>query len=89
MHTGPNPRTFELLGCQAFEIIDAGHISETTLQHGKDLIEFHNTEELIKQIDYYLKVPEERLKIAAAGYNTAHNKYELSILMTEVIKYIK
>lgn len=89
MHTGPNPRTFELLGCQAFEIIDAGHISETTLQHGKDLIEFHNTEELIKQIDYYLKVPEERLKIAAAGYNTTHNKYELSILMTEVIKYIK
>lgn len=89
MHTGPNPRTFELLGCQAFEIIDAGHISETTLQHGKDLIEFHNTEELIKQIDYYLKVPEERLKIAAAGYNTAHNKYKLSILMTEIIKYIK
>lgn len=89
MHTGPNPRTFELLGCQAFEIIDAGHISETTLQHGKDLIEFHNIEELIKQIDYYLKVPEERLKIATEGYNTAHNKYELSILMTEVIKYIK
>lgn len=89
LHTGPNPRTFELLGCQAFEIIDAGHISETTLQHGKDLIEFHNTEELIKQIDYYLKVPEERLKIAAAGYNTAHNKYELSILMSKVIKYIK
>lgn len=89
MHTGPNPRTFELLGCQAFEIIDAGHISETMLQHGKDLIEFNNTEELIKEIDYYLKAPDERLKIATAGYDTARHKYKLSVLLREAMKYIK
>ena len=49
MHTGPNPRTFELLGCQCFEIIDEGRISQTLLKNNQDLVEFKTSEDLIKK----------------------------------------
>ena len=87
MHTGPNPRTFELLGCQAFEIIDAGHLDKTILQNKQHLIEFTDENDLLDKIDYYLQHSDERLKIAADGYDIARYKYNLSILMKEVIKY--
>lgn len=89
MHTGPNPRTFELLGCQAFEIIDSGHLGKTILKSKQHLVEFTDENDLLDKIDYYLQHSDERLKIAAAGYSTTRHKYELSILMKEAIRYIK
>lgn len=86
MHTGPNPRTFELLGCQAFEIIDSGHLDETDLISGKQLIEFTHKDELTRQIDYYLQHPKEMETIAAAGYTTAMKNYQLSFLIEKALR---
>lgn len=84
MHTGPNPRTFELLGCNAFEIIDEGHINKTSLKNNQDLVEYKTITDLITQIDFYIKNPEMRQKIAHNGYEKVKENYELSTLIKQI-----
>lgn len=88
MHTGPNPRTFELLACECFEIIDKGHIEDLCLQNKKDLIEISDIESLISNIDYYLKHDDERRKIAEHGCQTVTKNYELKLIIKQIEKYI-
>ena len=88
MHTGPNPRTFELLACKAFEIIDEGHINQTILKNGRDLVEFNTPKDLIDKIDYYLKHEVERNNIANSGYATTKKYYNLQTLIEKIIKQI-
>ena len=75
LHTGPNPRTFEILGCRAFQLIDAGHLDYLHLENGRHLVEYQDAEQLCESIDYYLDHAEERRKIALAGYECAREKY--------------
>ncbi|PWM76644.1 MAG: hypothetical protein DBY32_10995 [Phascolarctobacterium sp.] len=89
MHTGPNPRTFELLACKTFEIIDYGHINKTKLKSSVDLIEFKTANDLIKKIDFYLKNSELREKISNQGYMACKQNYELINSVKEIIKFIK
>ena len=89
MHTGPNPRTFELLGCKAFEIIDEGHIDKTLLKSGTDLVEFKTVDDLVEKIDFYLKNESLRNKIANQGYLTVKENYELLTLIKQIAIYMK
>ncbi len=77
LHTGPNPRTFELLGIGSFQLIDAGHLDDVQLENGRHLIEYQDAEQLCQSIDYYLNQEEERQKIASAGYECAKEKYSM------------
>lgn len=88
MHTGPNPRTFEILACKSFEIIDHGHIDQTILKNGKDLVEFNNTDDLIDKIDYYLNHEVERNNIANSGYTVTKKYYNLQFLIEKIFKQI-
>lgn len=80
-HTDANPRTFEILGCHSFQLVDTGHLKQLKLESGKHLIEFCNANDLCKKIDYYLKHSEEREQIASAGYEFAFNHYRMRSTM--------
>lgn len=69
LHSGPNPRTFEILGCKAFEIMDKEHLMDFPFKDGEELSVFENEKELINKIDYYLTHDNEREAIAEKGYN--------------------
>ena len=88
MHTGPNPRTFELLGCKAFEIIDEGHIDKTLLKSGTDLVEFKTVDDLVEKIDFYLINETLRNKIANKGHLTVKENYELLTLIEQIAKHM-
>ena len=77
LHTGLNPRTFELLGIGAFQLIDTGHLDEVQLENGRHLIEYQNIEQMCESIEYYLYHEEERQKIASSGYECAKEKYTM------------
>ncbi|HML34143.1 CgeB family protein [Sporomusa sphaeroides] len=77
LHTGPNPRSFEILGCRAFQLIDAGHMDYTYLENKRHLVEYRDTKELCENIDYYLNHDEERETIATTGYLWAKEKYTM------------
>lgn len=66
-NTGTNPRTYEILGAGAFEMIDKRKYYDI-LQPGKDLIDFCDTSDLIKKIKYYLSNEKERERIALSGH---------------------
>ncbi len=76
-HTGPNPRTFEILGCKAFQLIDAGYLDDIHLETGRHLVEYQDAEQLCKNIDYYLDHEEERRKIATACYECVKEEYTM------------
>lgn len=70
MRTSPNIKTFELLGCKAFEIIDEEHIDKTLLISERDLIEFKTSDDLTAKINFYLKDEALHNKITNQGYLT-------------------
>ena len=87
MHTGPNPRTFELLGCQAFQLIDKGHLDATLLTSPQNLVEFNDIDTAIDKIHYYLNHEQERRQIAKAGNELVAGKYTLyNLIKTELEK---
>lgn len=77
LHTGPNPRTFEILGCGSFELVDFNHLHQVELESGKHLVEFKGEDDLCEKIDYYLTYGKERECIADNGHKLAKEKYTM------------
>jgi spore maturation protein CgeB len=75
-HKSINPRTFEILASGALQIMNIGQKSYGNIRLGKDVIEFHDSDDLIKLISYYLSNEMERYRIVKSGYifNEKHNK---------------
>lgn len=67
-HEGVNPRTFEILGAGAFQLVDNKPKLSQLLRPGVDLAVYNSTADLIMKIDYYLRNTQEREQIAAAGH---------------------
>ncbi|MSU09058.1 glycosyltransferase family 1 protein [Veillonellaceae bacterium WCA-693-APC-5D-A] len=88
-HTGVNPRTFEIMGCNSFELIDAGHLDFVDIVAGRDIIEFSGKEDLVKKIDYYLSHDDERKSIAANGYKIVKEKYTSSAIVKTLLHKIE
>ena len=75
-HKSINPRTFEILASGALQLINIGQKANGNIRLGKDVIEFHDSADLLKLISYYLSNGMERYRIAKSGYifNEKHNK---------------
>lgn len=62
-----NPRTFELAGAGAFQLVDERSLLTECFVPGKEIVTFKDGRELREKIEYYLARPEERRAIAEAG----------------------
>jgi spore maturation protein CgeB len=62
-----NMRLYEATGCGALLITDAKKNLGELFDVGREVVEFHNVEELCELIDYYKSHEEEREAIARAG----------------------
>lgn len=71
MINGGNMRTFEILGCGAFQLVDK--VDQDWFVDGEELAVFTSSLDLQKKIKYYLSHVAEREKIAKAGYRKAQN----------------
>ncbi|WP_110954087.1 CgeB family protein [Anaerosinus massiliensis] len=85
LHSGPNPRTFEILGCGSFELVDSEHLYQVELKSGEHLVEFENETDLCKKIDYYLENDEERKYIAYNGYKRSKEKYTMKKCVENIL----
>lgn len=88
-HTGVNPRTFEIMGCNSFELIDEGHLDCVDLVSGRDIIEFSDKADLVKKIDYYLSHDDERKLIAGNGYKLVKEKYTSGAIVKTLLRKIE
>lgn len=86
MHTGANPRTFEILACRAMQLIDANHLTQTTLQSGRHLDEFLDASDLCKKIDLYLSQDELRTTIASNGLKEVNANYSVITILKQLLE---
>lgn len=61
-------RIFEVLGCGGFLLTGNAHELNTYYRIGQELVIFQNKADLIELCEYYVSHPEERVRIATAGY---------------------
>lgn len=87
MTHGGNMRTFEILGCGAFQMVDK--IDPAWFSDRKDLVLFKDTDNLKKKIQYYLTHEDKRLKIARSGYQTARKFHTYKTHFAKLLKSIQ
>lgn len=83
--TGANPRTFEILGNNNFELCDARDFSCTSLVPGQHLAVYHDVGELEELLVYYLEHDKERIQIAKNGGEVVRNQYMFSHVIARVL----
>ena len=84
--TGANPRTFEILGNNNFELCDDRDFSCTSLVPGQHLAVYHDIGELEELLVYYLEHERERIQIAKSGGEAVRNHYMFSHVITRVLE---
>jgi spore maturation protein CgeB len=58
---------------------------EALFVRGGHLDWFESTQECCEKIEYYLQHPEQREKIAAAGYDLAHGQYSYEKMVGKIL----
>jgi spore maturation protein CgeB len=72
---GVNKRTFEICGCGGFQLTDDSEGLRDVFEPGKEVAVFEDLADLKEKVEYYLKKPDERIKISEAGYKRAKNEH--------------
>jgi spore maturation protein CgeB len=80
-------RTFEVPGAGGFLLTEYAPRLEEFYTAGKEIEVFHGTEELVEKIKHYLVHPEERDRIAWAGFERTRREHTYEIRMKEVLDF--
>ncbi|MFF2483986.1 glycosyltransferase [Paenibacillus sp. NPDC058071] len=64
----PNPRTFEIAACAAFQLCDVRDDLAFFYKPDVEIATYSSPQELVEKLDYYLRHEEERREIALRGY---------------------
>ncbi|NQT32166.1 MAG: glycosyltransferase [Candidatus Omnitrophica bacterium] len=70
-----SPKLFEALACRSFVMVDDQKDAHALFEDGKQVVFFTDEADLRKKIEYYLKNPKERERIANAGYEEVKKKH--------------
>lgn len=91
IETGISQRIWDVMSVGGFLLTNYQPELEKYFEIGKDIEVFHDLDELMEKIDYYLKHEEERIRIAMNGYKKvrAYHKYSnrLEQILKEVFAY--
>jgi len=83
-----NPRTFELAACGAFQIVDYRSLLSEVFEPDKDIVVFHDIQELKEKVEYYLKHDGERLKYINRCKEIVLSKHTYQDRMKEMFSII-
>ena len=70
-----SPRVYEALACKSFLLVDNQRDVSSLFKDGEHLVIFKDLTDLREKIEYYLEHPQERERIAQAGYREVVNKH--------------
>jgi spore maturation protein CgeB len=80
-------RTFQIPACKGFMLHERNPEVLALYEEGKEIACFATPEEAAEKIDHYLAHPEERAKIAEAGYQRTVPAYSYTGRMQELLKW--
>lgn len=83
-----NPRTFEILACGGFQLVDRRTLLEELLLPGRDLVCYESVAELRRHVAHYLPRDEERRAIAEAGRRTVLARHTYRHRMAELLELL-
>lgn len=86
--TGCNPRVFEILATNTFQVVDENPYIKENFVNKNLLASYSCEEELYEKIKYYLNNEEERIKIAQNGYNTIINNHTFIHRVQFILNFI-
>ena len=75
IESGVPQRIFDIMGVGGFVISNYQAELETLFTPGEEIVLFHDMEELVQKVDYYLHHEKERVRIAINGYLKVKNEY--------------
>ena len=78
-------RTWYTLGCGGFLLTLYSPSMEELFGRGVHLDWFESVQECCEKIEYYLQNPDERRKIARAGFELAHNEYSYEKMAQQIV----
>jgi spore maturation protein CgeB len=81
-----NPRTFEILACGGFQLVDRRSLLDELLKSGSDLVSYSSVAELKQQIEYYKDRAEERDLISKHGRKTVLRRHTYRQRMAEFLE---
>jgi spore maturation protein CgeB len=82
-----NPRTFEVAGCGAFQLVDRRSLMAELFAEG-ELAVFDRMEELAPLVEHYLAHPEEREAIAKRGQARVLAEHTYAARMKTLLEFI-
>ncbi len=83
-----NPRTFEIAASGGFQLTDRRTDLSGLFKPEEEIAVFDNARDLAPMIEYYLQRPEERQRIAGAGYRRVLADHTYDLRMSEALNYI-
>lgn len=84
----PNPRTFEIASCGAFQLTDERRELHHHFVPGEEIVTYSDYASLPELLDYYLKNEEERRRIAVNGLTRAHRDHAYEQRLTMILHTI-
>lgn len=87
---GLNKRAFEIPACYGFQIISFNDAVSDLFEIGKEIVVYHNLEDLIEKIDYYLDETnsKERDRIVANGHKRSITEHTYVIRLESLLKTV-
>ena len=84
-----NMRLYEATGMGALLVTDNKMNITELFAPGKEIIVYDNSADLVSKIEYYLRHPREREKIAAAGQRRTLKDHNYEVRMREMTAIVK
>lgn len=88
MRDGTTIRTFEIVGCRAFQLADYKAELAGLFRLGEELVCFKTIEELESQVPRFLAHPEERAAIATRGYERTMREHTFTHRMAWLLERV-
>ncbi len=83
-----NPRTFELAGCKAFQLVDERTLLPELFEVDKEIITFNSLSDLREKINFYQNQPDLRKEITNKAYERALNFHTYEKRLEEMLEII-
>jgi len=87
---GANYRTFEIIGCGAFQVVDDRQDVANLFEVGREIVTYRykNLRDLEQKVRYYLNNDQERIAIAKKGQERAHRDHTLQQRMNKLVQVV-
>lgn len=89
IETGIPQRVWDIMAVGGFCLTNYQAEIDDYFEIGKDIEVYHNLEELMEKIDYYLKHEEARVRIAMNGYKKVRKLHSYEKRLEDILKWIR